>query len=40
VLVANWLIAKKGTSAEKLERKLKNNLPERSHDNREDIFGI
>ena len=40
VLVANWLVSKKGTSAEKCLRRLKSNLPERSHDNKEDIFGI
>ena len=40
VLVANWLISKKGVSAEKLERKLKKCLPARSRDHSEDIFGF
>jgi hypothetical protein len=40
VLVANWLISIKGISAERLERKLKSNLPERSRDYIEEIFGL
>jgi hypothetical protein len=40
VRVANWLISKHGSSPEQLERKLKSNLPDRSKDQKEDIFGI
>lgn len=40
VRVANWLIANHGSSPEHLARKLKNNMPERSKDRVEEIFGI
>lgn len=39
VRVANWLISKHGSSPEHIERKLRKNLPERSKDKEEDIFG-
>jgi hypothetical protein len=40
VLVANWLISKGQAKSEHLRRILRKNLPERSRDQMEDIFGI
>jgi hypothetical protein len=40
VRVANWLIANHGSSPEHLARKLKNNMPDRSKDRVEEVFGI
>jgi hypothetical protein len=40
VRVANWLIAKHGSPSDHITRKLKNNMPDRSKDRVEEVFGI
>lgn len=40
VRVANWLISNHGSLPEHIERRLRNNLPDRSKGQEEDIFGI
>jgi len=40
VRVANWLITKYGFLPEHIRRRLTNNLPERSKDRAQDIFGV